>query len=109
MTAEEVKRVAALARLEVSAAEAAALAGQLGEILEVIRGSLAGEGGDDDATNAPLPAADPAAAAAETAGVRGDEPGADALSAPPGDWAPGWREGFFTVPRLASHRGAGEG
>jgi hypothetical protein len=36
--------------------------------------------------------------------LRADEPGADPLHVPPADLAPAWHAGFFTVPRLPSHR-----
>jgi aspartyl/glutamyl-tRNA(Asn/Gln) amidotransferase C subunit len=36
--------------------------------------------------------------------LRADEPGADPLHVPPADLAPAWHDGFFTVPRLPSHR-----
>jgi aspartyl/glutamyl-tRNA(Asn/Gln) amidotransferase C subunit len=35
---------------------------------------------------------------------RDDDRGADELVLPPADIAPGWREGYFTVPRLPAQR-----
>lgn len=35
--------------------------------------------------------------------LRADRPDPDRLAEPPGAGAPGWQDGFFTVPRLASH------
>lgn len=118
MTPAEVQRVAALARLEVSEAEAAALAGQLSGILDVIRGSLAGprdaearsgsDGGSPDLPASRSLSAPPGDDGPLSLPLRADLPGADPLAEPPAAWAPGWRDGFFTVPRLASHRGEGE-
>jgi aspartyl/glutamyl-tRNA(Asn/Gln) amidotransferase C subunit len=36
--------------------------------------------------------------------LRSDEPGADPLLLTPGEIAPSWQDGFFTVPRLDAHR-----
>jgi aspartyl-tRNA(Asn)/glutamyl-tRNA(Gln) amidotransferase subunit C len=36
--------------------------------------------------------------------LRSDEPGADPLLLKPGEIAPAWEDGFFTVPRLEAHR-----
>jgi aspartyl/glutamyl-tRNA(Asn/Gln) amidotransferase C subunit len=37
-----------------------------------------------------------------SAPLRADKPGADALARPVRELAPDWRDGFFTVPRLAA-------
>jgi hypothetical protein len=42
-------------------------------------------------------------AADKSSPLRPDLPGSDALDMPPSSFAPEWREGFFTVPRLSSH------
>ena len=109
VSADEVRRVAALARLRVEDEEAEALAGQLADILAHV----------DELEDAPagtVPAGDEDGAvdgdAAETAdrassGLRADAPGVDPLDRDLASLAPGWKDGFFTVPRLRSHREAG--
>lgn len=85
---DRVHAIAALARLRLSDAEAELFAGQLSEILEHVA-----ELGDI-AETADEPGHDGAAP------LRPDEPATDALRAPPRQFAPGWADGFFTVPRL---------
>ena len=98
---EEVRRIAALAALELDDDEVDRLAGELSDILghfERLRSA-------EDAERAePLTAED--AERAENGGrtrLRPDEPVTDRLEADPGAVAPGWTAGFFTVPRLGSH------
>lgn len=50
-----------------------------------------------------------AGAAVGHSSLRADEPGADPLHVPPADLAPAWHAGFFTVPRLPSHRDSPSG
>ena len=97
LTPDEVRRLADLARLELTDDDARTLAGQLAGILERIE---ALEAGDDDGAGP---------AVSDTTHLRADAPGTDPMALPPSAVAPGWAEGFFTVPRLASHRGDGEG
>lgn len=97
VTPEDVRRVAALARLRLESAEAEALTRQLNDILRHV-----------DALQAVDIAAAPAdaAGAAPRAPLRADQAGADPLADEPAAFAPSWQEGFFTVPRLASHEEA---
>jgi aspartyl-tRNA(Asn)/glutamyl-tRNA(Gln) amidotransferase subunit C len=88
-----VARMAALARLELGAGEAARLAGELNDIIAHVDalGEVDVSGSDaigDVVTDA--------------AGPRGDVPGHDALRAPLARFAPAAEAGFFTVPRLAA-------
>ena len=105
ISADEVRRIAALAALELSDDEVDRLAGELSDILghfEALEGAEEAEGFT----------AEGAESAEGTAGgtpLRPDEPAADGLEADPGAAAPGWAAGFFTVPRLASHGTAGSG
>lgn len=99
VTPEEVRRLASLARLDLADEEVVVLARQLSEILEHVDrldpgGDHGAGAGGGDLERAPL---------------RGDVPGPDALDAGPAAFAPEWRDGLFTVPRLASHDpGSGE-
>ena len=92
VTPEDVRRVATLARLRLDEGDVEAMTRQLNSILEHVdeleKVQLPGDMGDAPDGRAPL---------------RPDDPAADPLARPPEDLAPGWQEGFFTVPRLASH------
>jgi aspartyl-tRNA(Asn)/glutamyl-tRNA(Gln) amidotransferase subunit C len=100
----EVRRVAELARLGLTPAEVERLTAELNRVLEHVDalGEVEVEAGtarrdvpdDPDSTPATQPSP-----------LRPDDPGPDPLAAPPGSMAPAWADGFFTVPRLASHRG----
>ncbi|HUE77620.1 MAG TPA: hypothetical protein VMM83_06740 [Longimicrobiales bacterium] len=94
VTPEEVRRLAVMARLGLEAAEATALARQLTGILEHVDRLEVPSGEDVAAPVADAPASAP---------LRADLPGADKLDRGPADFAPEWRDGFFTVPRLTSH------
>lgn len=105
----EVRRIAALAALELDDDEVDRLAGELSDILghfELLRGAedaepLTAEGAER--------AEEVSGGVAESEGrarLRPDEPVADRLEADPGADAPGWAAGFFTVPRLGSHGAA---
>lgn len=91
VSAEELRQVAALARLRLTPEEMARLQLQLGDILGHIEQLLAIDVDPHEAT--PL-ALEPAPA------VREDVPGADPLAQPLAAIAPEWRDGFFTVPRV---------
>ncbi|HUG41422.1 MAG TPA: hypothetical protein VMM12_13120 [Longimicrobiales bacterium] len=93
---EELRRAAALARIDLTDVEVTTLTAQLGDVLERVERL---EGGDD----APPDGAAPPAGRGDGA-VRGDRPGADALALGLEAIAPGWTDGFFTVPRLPSHQ-----
>lgn len=98
LTTADVRRLAELARIALDDDEAATLAAQLGDILGRID-ALEPES-DTGVAAVPGGAGTP---------LRSDEPGVDPLAAEPAALAPEWRDGFFTVPRLASHRdGTGE-
>lgn len=99
VTPEEVRRLGSLARLDLDDDEVAGLARQLSEILEHVDRLEPGE----DANGVASPTS------VEGTPLRGDLPGADRLDPGPKAFAPAWREGLFTVPRLASHdAGTGE-
>ena len=91
VTPEEVRRIAALARLPLDGAEAAAMASELGSILghmEVLRRVDASDG-------VPLPGA-----AGEAAPLRPDASAPDLMRRTPDMLAPVWEDPFFVVPRL---------
>ena len=93
VTPEEVRHVAALARLRLEPDEVEEMTRQLNGILRHVDELKAvevpeGGGGIDQADRAPL---------------RPDAPAADPLAAEPATLAPEWDNGFFTVPRLESH------
>ena len=103
ITPEEVRRVAALARLRLDEAEVAAMAGELGAILEQVR--VLGRADGTDAV--------PGAAEDRAWPLRANAYGADLLHRTPDMIAPAWQDGFFVVPRLPAldtdARRAGEG
>jgi aspartyl-tRNA(Asn)/glutamyl-tRNA(Gln) amidotransferase subunit C len=90
---EEVERIAALARLQLTAEEVQGMSHQLSSILGHMDALARVEVGDAPAlagvTDTPAP-------------VRRDSVGADELARPAAATAPDWREGFFVVPRLAA-------
>jgi aspartyl-tRNA(Asn)/glutamyl-tRNA(Gln) amidotransferase subunit C len=90
ITPEEVRRVAALARLRLDDAETAAMAGELGSVLQQVRVLSRADGRD----------AVPGAAEERAAPLRADAYGADLLHRSPDMLAPAWQDGFFVVPRL---------
>lgn len=113
LTPEEVRRLAALARLEVSEAEAEGLAVELAEILGRIDALPAGGaetqgGGEVEGVNRLEGAGFSTDGLVREGGPRADVPGTDPLDRPPSEWAVEWREGFFVVPRIGWHDG-GEG
>jgi aspartyl-tRNA(Asn)/glutamyl-tRNA(Gln) amidotransferase subunit C len=100
VTPDDVRQVAALARLSIPEAELASYVSQLNAIL----------GHMETLHQVPSSgAADAAEAARPGMALREDVIGAIPLTRPPADFAPQMREGFFLVPRLATHEDAGEG
>ena len=93
VTREEVLHVAALARLELSAAEIAALITQLNDILDHVNVLEAADVGEIPAVTG---------ASEWPAPLRADEPGADPLNLPATALSESSEQGFFTVPRLAA-------
>lgn len=90
LSLEEARRVAELARLELSTEELTRLTGDLRTILErfdAIRRPETGEGTDAGADTPATP-------------VRPDQPDPDPLKRPPASFAPTFQDGFFVVPRL---------
>lgn len=100
LTADEVLRLAGLARLDLRDGAAAALAEELTAILARLEAL-------PDPGETPRAGALPGTLVGGTP-LRPDDPGTDALARAPSEFAPEWSEGFFTVPRLTSHR-EGEG
>lgn len=98
VTHDDVRNIAALARLAVPAERLDALVDELNgilghmEVLARVEGSVAVA---NATRNAP--------------GMRlaRDEPPSVALAKPPSAFAPQWRDGFFLVPRLSTHRDGG--
>jgi len=93
VTREDVLHVAALARLRLQEDEVERFTHQLNDILShmEVLGTLDLEG---------VEAID--AATEWIAPLRADDVAPDALRVPPSELAPSWRDGFFTVPRLAA-------
>ncbi len=89
VTRDDVTKIARLAELAVDAAAAAALEAQLSRILDYV---------------AQLSEVKEAAAAAagdeRAARLRRDVVAPDPLGRPPGEFAPAFQDGLFTVPRL---------
>jgi aspartyl-tRNA(Asn)/glutamyl-tRNA(Gln) amidotransferase subunit C len=91
--AEDVRKVAALAELEVREADLDTLTRELDRIVGYV--------GQLDALGA-TPASAPFHPGPERAALRADEVRPLPLARPPAEFAPDFREGFFSVPRLAS-------
>lgn len=85
---KDAKRIATLARLELTAEELDRFAAQLGTVLDHVAAldDAVDEHGDST-PDSPRP-------------LRADRPGHDPLNRDPRDVAPVWTEGFFSVPRL---------
>lgn len=98
----EVRRVAGLARLELTAEEAERIAAEMARLLghfdDLDAAAPAGEGEGEGEEGAP-PRSGPGSA------LRPDEPDADPLERGPGAWAPEWRDGHFLLPRLEGMEG----
>lgn len=103
VSADDVRRVAELARLELSDDEVDSLARDLNGILGHVDALSAIEAGSTD--NAGTDAAAPGVGSP----LRPDEPGGVELFGRLDSLAPDFRDGFFVVPRLASHRGGDQG
>lgn len=98
---EDVRGIAVLAALQLDDDEAHRLTGDLNDILghfEVLRDADTEAHGDTEGHGD-----------TEEAPLRPDEQGADRLAREPGEAAPDFRDGFFTVPRLAAHRAEEDG
>ena len=92
---DEVDRIARLARLQLESEEADRLTEEMNRILEHaerLRGAGAEGGGHAPAVDTP------GSAGRDIEGVRSETGEPDALSDPPGEFAPEWAEGFFVVP-----------
>lgn len=94
---EEVRHIAALARLGIDHAQAEALARELSSIIDHMQVLAEADVGSDSAA---------------VGGDRGMPLRADAgppipLTRTPHDFAPEFRDGFFLVPRLATHEDVG--
>ena len=108
---EDVLETARLARLALTTDEVERMRHELDGILrhiETIRQVAAGAAAPDGArsgaaTDAVTAAAGVPGAADHSAPLRPDLPGSDSLDMPLSSFAPEWREGFFTVPRLPTH------
>jgi aspartyl-tRNA(Asn)/glutamyl-tRNA(Gln) amidotransferase subunit C len=92
---DELLRIARLARLALEPAEV----DRLRHEIESILGHVAVMRELDLSDTQPY-----ASAAEHAAPLRADAPGADALAQDPSAMAPAWRDGYYTVPRLDSHR-----
>lgn len=108
VTPEEVRRIAALARLALTDAEVERLTAEVGEMLRHVAALEEADlsdlsRGDDRRWAAP-------------AGIDAEKPDAerpdradpDPLHRMPDQIAPAWSDPFFVVPRLASHDARGE-
>lgn len=93
VTPEEVRRIAALARLRLDAREVQEMSLQLSSILDHMEALRQVEIGSVE----PM-----ASVTDRTAPLREDRGAPDALQRPPAELAPEWAEPFFTVPRLAA-------
>lgn len=85
---DEVRRVAELARLELSEEEVRRLAGELGDLLDDLdrlRELSAGPLDEEEG---------------EGVRLRPDAPPSEPLARRPASFAPDWREGFFVLPRI---------
>lgn len=93
VTREEVIRIAELARLRLTTAEVDRFLEQLNDILAHV---------EELQTLEPETAGMAASIGEGSAPRRSDELGPDLLRFPVAELAPGWDEGFFTVPRVAA-------
>lgn len=93
VTREDVLQVAALARLRLEEDEVERFTAQLNDILSHMKELEALDVEGVEAVGA---------VAEWNAPLRDDDVAADALRVPPSELAPSWRDGFFTVPRVAA-------
>lgn len=92
VTPDVVRRIAELAALRLRPEEVDRLTGELTSILEHME--TLEEVRRDTAERTGALGSTP---------TQSDRPGPDRLAQPPQAWAPGWQDGFFTVPRLTFH------
>ena len=92
VSTDEVLRLAALARLPLTAVEAESLRADLDAVLRHVEALPPAEAGP----RVPL-------AGLEATRLRADLGPPDMLLLPPEAIAPAWEDGFYVVPRLASH------
>lgn len=93
VTREEVLQVAALARLRLEEDEVERFTAQLNDILSHM----------EELEAVDVEGVEAIGAVAEwNAPLREDDVAPDSLRVPPSELAPSWREGFFTVPRVAA-------
>lgn len=93
VSAEEVRRIAALAHLRLSEPEVQSMSEQLSSILEHM----------DELRRVDVAGIPPVGGVVQwSAPLRDDVNGADPLHRPPHELAPEWTDGFFRVPRLAA-------
>ena len=104
VTPDEVRRIAELARLRLEPGEVDELAVQLSSILEHME--ALGDAGSAPGGGASAGREQDAFGSASPGSLRPDEPGSDPLAAPPGVFAPEFRDGLFTLPRVGFHSGA---
>jgi aspartyl/glutamyl-tRNA(Asn/Gln) amidotransferase C subunit len=95
---EEVRHIAALARLGIDDARAAAIAVELSSILDHMQVLAEAETAADDAEMTD---------AEQATVLRADSGLSIPLARLPNDFAPLFRDGFFLVPRLATHEDLG--
>lgn len=97
MEAARVRRLARMLRIGLSDAETEDLAADLAAVLRQVDAAF--EGADLRQVEAREPELE-SSPAAPLPGLRADEPGADPLTRPPESFAPAWRDGWFTIPRV---------
>lgn len=85
----DVRRIAALARLHLTVTELDGFAAQLGNVLDHVAALGDGNEAEDGIADAPR-------------ALRPDVAAHDPLKRQPRDFAPGWTDGFFSVPRLSA-------
>ena|SRR5689334_16945585 len=100
VTREEVMQVAALARLAMTDERAEQFTGQLNTILDHMSALDRVDAGRLEPV---------IGVGAESAPLQQDQGPSVKLEHPIEDFAPATRDGFFLVPRLATHEAAGEG
>lgn len=102
LTREDARRIAELARLELTDDELDRLARDMRDILGHVDALRAVDLPEDDGGDVPPDVNGPGPGA-----LRHDEPARDPLTAPLPSFAPETIEGFFALPRLASHEEEG--
>ena len=100
VTAHDVRHIAALARLEVEEARVPVLVDEMNRILDYV-GVL--QNVDIGFPRDPVAGPHATDAATGDAPLRDDVPSSVPLASPIASFAPAERDGFFLVPRLATH------